>query len=91
MRRRGLNPLRAQRADILVIARSVPKRKKREINNYQFDLIEFYFSSRIWMLHGKVIIFIFCYRFLSFGINMKKRRVVIGVLGTVMDKRGKAR
>jgi transcriptional regulatory protein RtcR len=41
------------------------------------------------VLHGKVIIFIFCYRFLSFGINMKKRRVVIGVLGTVMDKRGK--
>jgi len=34
-------------------------------------------------------IFIFQYQFLSFRINMKKRRVVIGVLGTVMDKRGK--
>jgi len=34
-------------------------------------------------------IFIFQYHFLSFRINMKKRRVVIGVLGTVMDKRGK--
>ncbi|AKL33387.1 hypothetical protein AB185_05420 [Klebsiella oxytoca] len=33
--------------------------------------------------------FIFKYRNLSFGINMKKRRVVIGVLGTVLDKRGK--
>jgi transcriptional regulatory protein RtcR len=33
--------------------------------------------------------FIFKYQYLSFGINMKKRRVVIGVLGTVLDKRGK--
>jgi hypothetical protein len=50
--------------------------------------MDFYLSLFHALPFGSTFL-ILLYRQLSFWINMKKRKVVIGVLGTVMDKRGK--